>query len=78
MDHRDYDVAIFVPSKKAKKAVETIDISSSSEGDGPHVKQEEADDAAAMHCAAEHEEVPHPPPVDVQLTRRGKKYILQF
>ena len=52
MDPYDYEVAILVPSKKA---VETIDISSSSEGedgapDRVHVKQEEADDAAAMDC----------------------------
>jgi hypothetical protein len=77
MDPYDYEVAILVPSKKA---VETIDISSSSEGedgalDRVHVKQEKADDAAAMDCAAEHEEVAPPPPADVHLTRRGKKYI---
>ncbi|KAK1692237.1 hypothetical protein QYE76_008934, partial [Lolium multiflorum] len=75
MDPYDYEVAILVPSKKA---VETIDISSSSEGedgalDRVHVKQEKADDAAAMDCAAEHEEVAPPPPADVHLTRRGPR-----
>lgn len=70
----DYEVAILVPSKKA---VETIDIRSSSEGedDAPdrvHVKQEEADDDAAMDCEAEHEEVA-PPPGDVHLIRRGPR-----
>ncbi|KAK1615718.1 hypothetical protein QYE76_021235 [Lolium multiflorum] len=74
MDPYDYEVAISVPSKKV---VETIDISSSSEGedgapDRVHVKQEEADYAAAMDCAAEHEEVA-PPPADVHLTRRGPR-----
>jgi hypothetical protein len=28
-----------------------------------------------MDCAADHEEVAPPPPADVHLTRRGKKYI---
>ena len=68
-----HEVAMLVPSKKT---VETIDISSSSEGDGAaarvQVKHEEADDAAAKVCAAEREE--DDAPADVQLTRRGKIY----
>ena len=68
-----HEVAMLVPSKKT---VETIDISSSSEGDGAaarvQVKHEEADDAAAKDCAAEREE--DDAPADVQLTHRGKIY----
>jgi hypothetical protein len=70
-----HEVAILVPSKKT---VETIDISSSSEGDGAaaraQVKHEEADDAAAKDCAGEREEDDAPAPANVQLTRRGKIY----
>ena len=68
-----HEVAMLVPSKKT---VETIDISSSFEGDGAaarvQVKHEETDDAAAKDCAAEREE--DDAPTDVQLTRRGKIY----